>query len=335
MDIYSANNAIKRILSFVEAYSESNSAMYEKSKLRYQELLDNCEKAAELLSKCLSSPHKRGESLTCDDTTIDVQPECIDTDPVNSISGHFDECMEPVDSTQPVEISEYLDVDKDTPTVLELNTNELASTDVNPVVDTVPTESSPGNRRSSRDRSKKYNKGILRKYACMFRKLKNVHTDYVYANECISLLCDWFDARFSGADPNFRYNIRMISKWIQDIVIVYGNHLHDHTQDTLAANMRSWANSIRNSKESSKYAIPYEIYYGSQHYDQSGITLTAVVLWDIIYDAGLKDVCDPSDPMYPNEESVYRLCDKISPDSLDFYGPYTCNPNVLIRSSIS
>ena len=180
------------------------------------------------------------------------------------------------------------------------------------------------------------NKQMFANYSAVLYRLSTRSTGYPVADDCTRILWDWFDTRFiKGKSPKFCYNIKMMHKWLQTIVIVFGNHHRDGTLPEFINHMDSWCMSLLDSPDSCTHAVPFQIHYASKHLSEVGVSLQSVVLWDILYDHGLKELCDcrPSE-FYPSDDCVYSSCTEVSEESLNYYNNYKYDPAVLSRCQI-
>ena len=180
--------------------------------------------------------------------------------------------------------------------------------------------------------SSKARKKALKSYSSCLSKLSTIETAYPFANRCAKLLWTWFDVRFLKTvyGTNFRYNMKKFPEWIQSIVILYGKAIHDNDVASFEANFQAWLQSIINTDAKDKYAVPYDIYQLSRNMNSESITLDAVILWDILLDNGLRDVCTTDkDDLYMDEYDIYNLADTHSPAVLDSYCNYATHPEVF------
>ena len=90
---------------------------------------------------------------------------------------------------------------------------------------------------------------------------------------------------------------------------------------------REWLLSIGPGMD---YAIPYEVYQLDNYLESSKMTLTAVVIWDILLDCGLRDLCaDSSSEFYPSEDCVYSLVGSLNSSVMDPYKHYKFDKSIL------
>jgi len=178
-------------------------------------------------------------------------------------------------------------------------------------------------------------KQALVEYAKVFETLVTKHISLRSAQKCAELLDYWFKTRFlTKSCSNFHYNMKRVPGWIRDIVIVYGYNVNVDTEDQFIQKFEEWCRSIE-TDTSNVYAVPYFIYSFNRYPDASQLTLTAAVLWDVLLDNGLSQLCSLSDnEMYPTEDCVYRLCGQYNPGVLDAYEDYKMNSELLKKCKL-
>ena len=177
-------------------------------------------------------------------------------------------------------------------------------------------------------------KSVLRKYADILQNLSTVDFKYDAVDRCAKFLWYWFDVRFRQTvrTSGFRYNMKKFPIWIRDIVLMYGKAIHDNSYVNLDDSVRSWVGNLLTESESPNlYSIPYELYQFERDMCADDMTLEAVVLWDILIDNGLTELCTRStDDLFLNEDAVYGLCSEMNPSVLDSYTNYSEHPEILV-----
>lgn len=185
----------------------------------------------------------------------------------------------------------------------------------------------------SKSKAPSRNKGqILKDYRLCLSKLSTIDSGYSHVDECARLLWRWFDTRFLklSSGSKFKYNMKRFPMWIRDIVVLYGSALHDGSQLSFLQEFQAWLDSIAaDTNARDKYAIPYNIYQFNRSPSGEQATLEAAVIWDMLFNFGLREICREEDEFYPTESSVYDICDTLNPSSLDFYQDYVSHPEVL------
>ena len=70
--------------------------------------------------------------------------------------------------------------------------------------------------------------------------------------------------------------------------------------------------------------------------DSKLCTLQAAVIWDILYDNGLKLICDRSPyKLYPANDTIYMWIADVDPDMLDDYVNYKYDNTVLTKLGLT
>jgi hypothetical protein len=64
----------------------------------------------------------------------------------------------------------------------------------------------------------------LTMYRQVFKQASDYDFGYVEVNECAKLLDYWIYQRFSGLNPNFKYQIKQLPVWATFIIIAYGKY---------------------------------------------------------------------------------------------------------------
>jgi len=176
-------------------------------------------------------------------------------------------------------------------------------------------------------------KGALRKYTDVLQSIATVDFKYDYVSRCAKFLWYWFDVRFRQTvrTSGFRYNMKKFPVWVRDIVLMYGKAIRDNTYLDLDKNVRSWVDGLLAESDSPNlYSIPYDLYQFERDMCADDMTMEAAVLWDILLDNGLSELCThTSDDLFLSEGAVYDLCSELNPSVLDSYTDYASHPEVF------
>ena len=128
--------------------------------------------------------------------------------------------------------------------------------------------------------------------------------------------------------------MKRVPNWVRDIVILYGYHIESGTLRDFEGKFYSWISTI--SSGNNPYAVPYDVFNFDQSPDSNMLTLTAVVIWDILLDYGLRDLCcDPSSELYPSEDCVYSLVGSLNSSAMDPYKHYLYDPSIIERCNLT
>lgn len=165
---------------------------------------------------------------------------------------------------------------------------------------------------------------------CLYN-LQQQSSPYVESKECSELLWSWYNMRFISNSPSstFRYNIRRFPNWLRDIVILFGYHHEEGDLDSFISGFYNWISELKSAK-SHNFAVPFEVYQFNKSPDKNKMTLSGVVLWDVLCDTGLNSICtDLSSDLYPSDDSVYNLVGDYNPDILEKYINYKIDPSII------
>ncbi len=150
------------------------------------------------------------------------------------------------------------------------------------------------------------------------------------AEDCSKLLWAWFSARFCNRSSDFKYNMKRFPGWIRDIVILYAYHFENNSLNLFVDNFYQWIASI--STGTNNYVVPFEIYDFNRSPKPEMVTLSAVVLWDVLLDCGLRSLCDDSSSeFFPTEDCVYSLVGMINSKIMDPYQNYLYDNSILTK----
>ena len=181
---------------------------------------------------------------------------------------------------------------------------------------------------SSRDK-----KTAINSYKVCLHNLSNTEMIVQEAEDCSEILWRWFSSRFLDHQENFLYKITMLPNWLRDIVILYGSYLDCGLIDDFTTSFNSWIDSIDSSMP---FAVPYEVHQLYTNVDTSKMTLTAVVLWDVLLDHGLRSLCNnvPS-ALYPAEDAVYTVVGSLNSNAMDPYTHYSYEKSILSKCNLT
>lgn len=175
-------------------------------------------------------------------------------------------------------------------------------------------------------------KKALKNYNEHLLKMSDMSSGYLFADRCAKLLSTWFNVRFvkTAYSTSFRYNMKKVPEWIQSIVVLYGKAIQENNVAEFETQFQTWITSIVSTEAGNKYAVPYDVFQFCKDPNPETITLDAVILWDILLDNGLRDLCTPEkDDLYLDEYSIYNLCSSVNSDVLEDYCDYSTHPELF------
>lgn len=300
MDINSAEKSLAKLLAYVQDLADTKPRLYRKSRGKLKDLADTCTEVV----KCVA---------------IILQDEVLATDDVEFGSGSS--IVSALNSMQNdiTQVCSFAGVrDKvDTSSVVS---DRLIHTE--PISEPVPVSANA-------------KKQALRSYRNTLQKLSTIDYKYDAVKRFADLLWFWFDTRFVKTvhGTGFKYSMKRFPTWIRDIVILYGKAIRDNDYIRFDNQFRWWIQSLSDSANSSnKYAVPYWVYEFERDMKPEDMSLEAVVLWDILIDTGMSELCTSvSDELRIREDAVYSLCGDINPSVLDGYMNYADHPEILIN----
>lgn len=155
------------------------------------------------------------------------------------------------------------------------------------------------------------NKQTLRKYGQVLEQASNYDFSCVEARECAYILNKWFKARFSNTPKSnsFKYNIAYIPEWITDIIVLYGKYHSNHDTSSFINMMNDWCDNL--SRESVKWAVPYEVYNLNKVVEPTNYTVNAVVIGDILMDEVLYQLTESSCPDIVANLECYPVASRV------------------------
>lgn len=177
---------------------------------------------------------------------------------------------------------------------------------------------------------------VISDYREALNAIADKQSCYPAVNEVSALLWKWFRARFidrQNIATDFRYNIRRLSDWVRDTVILYGHAVENNTADAFISMFDEWCNSLMYAESRDRHAVPYCIYEFDKNPSSEMMTLTGAVLWDMLMDHGLIGISSElrNSDLYLDPSAIYNLCDSIAPEVLDNYRNYKSDDTIKSR----
>ena len=295
MDIYIAKEHMDKLLTYVKNVADSKPRMYQKSKDRLRDIAETCQKVVQIISEILQE---------------EILEDCYD----DSSESNNSEILQMV-----LDMQEEL-----------LHLKQFVSYKDNEVCSASSTQRVKSNEPLVKRISIDDRKFAMSKYRTVLKRISESYTEFPQVSELCKLLYRWFETRFYTSmkyNKDFRYNIRRIPVWISDIIIVYSNHLIKKDSDEFVHDFYSWCDDLL-TDNSGKFAVPYEVYQFDKE-ERKTIYLNSVVIWDILLDLGLTELCNDSDDLYVSESYMYDTCMQAHPEQLNNYRNYNIDPSVI------
>ena len=152
----------------------------------------------------------------------------------------------------------------------------------------------------------------LRTYRHTFNQASNYDFGYIEVNECAELLNCWLIHRFSGINPNFKYQITQLPVWASFIVIAYGKYHALGYTAKFVIDFKSWCEQL-DSDDSNCWALPQNIFSMTKVIDPGNFTIDAMVIYDILVEGCLSALMDVQIPMNPSY--IVNLLKQYRPDT--------------------
>jgi hypothetical protein len=151
---------------------------------------------------------------------------------------------------------------------------------------------------------KKLTADTVKLYKSIFEQAAHTNFGYVEVNECAKLLNHWIIRRFSGYNPNFRYQIKQIPIWATFIVIAYGKYHSLGQTRQFSEEFIEWCDDL-DSDNNNCWALPYSVFNMMKVLNSDNFTADAIVIYDILIEKclyqlldGAKNVKAPMDSSY-------------------------------------
>ena len=135
---------------------------------------------------------------------------------------------------------------------------------------------------------------------------------------CAQLLLDWYHSRFlstSKSSSKFRYNINQIREWVIAIVVAYSRSVFDEVSDEFVQKFKGWCVSVTDpNSPQHRDPLPYDVYLVAKNIDESCLTSTSLVMWDVLFDTGLKAMVHGTyNYIYFDKTDILSLCKSACP----------------------
>ena len=298
MDIYSAEAQVKKLLEYVTSLSESQSKMYKKTKVRLNDLASTCSQVVEVISRILQ------------------ERALEENDSDSEFGGHADVDIMGALANMQMQIDtlhRFVLPPKD-----EFEHSEIST---------------------KSDLTSAVRKRVFSDYKSALRGCAVSASPYPAVVELSDVLWTWFRARFVNSlnvDSGFRYNIRRWPEWIKDIVVMYGYSIDNNSTTEFVQEFKSWCNELSFSTANAKYAVPFNIYQFDKHPESDKLSVTAVILWDMLLDSGLSKISAETkgSDLYPSASAIYDMCEQLAPEVLDSYRHYKTDASIDRRFKI-
>lgn len=152
----------------------------------------------------------------------------------------------------------------------------------------------------------------VRSYKDKFKQASEFDFGYVEVNECAEILNTWISKRFSGDNPNFRFQPKEIPNWAAFIVIAYGKNHASGNAKNFMNQFYAWCDSLENIDNT--WALPTTVYRMTQHINPNDLTMDAVVIYDILMNECLYQLVGNKVKLPMNSGYIVDLVKEYRPD---------------------
>ena len=170
-------------------------------------------------------------------------------------------------------------------------------------------------------------KDIVRRYRNVVEYTAGIETGCYVVDDCADLIWKWFSTRFVHYSRSFKYNVKNLKSWTIAIVLLYGKHHEMGDIISFKDEFDSWMSDVLSG--TNNYAVPYEVNLVANNIDESCLTLSGIVIWDVLVDKGYNRLCSDSSKVYPSEDEIYELYASKFPSILNQYRRYQFDESIL------
>lgn len=153
----------------------------------------------------------------------------------------------------------------------------------------------------------------LRQYKDVFNQAASMDFGYTEVNECAQMLNYWISRRFSGFNPNFKYQIKQLPIWATFIIIAYGKYHEVGETITFVNAFKEWCDNL-DEDTSNCWALPYNVFNMTKVIDPSNFTVDAMIIYDILVNGCLYQLIDGKTKIPMDSSYIAKLLKEYCPD---------------------
>lgn len=168
----------------------------------------------------------------------------------------------------------------------------------------------------------------LTQYKNVFRQASEYDFGYVEVNACADLLNYWITRRFSGNNPNFKFQIKQLPIWSTYIVIAYGKHHSEGYAQKFVTEFKEWCDGL--SDKNNCWALPYDIFSMTKDINPNNFTIDAMVIYDILITGCFYQLIDGKIPM--DSSYIAKLIKEYQPENAHYVRTRFTRQQELIES---
>lgn len=266
MDIYSAEKYLTKILTYVKSLSTDGPNLYQKSKIRYRNMISICNE----ISKCMCDIIADSSMCETDDSA-----EIIKSNNEITLESIYEEVSK---------LKELFQYPSNLKSVSEPAYQIESNQDSEYLTSNVPPISS------------KTKKSIMHKYLA-FAKEDNVgKSTCKEVNECTRYVKEWITKRFIHNSDGFRFKLSKLPIWLTHYVIAYYSYWKSNNLHTFDEDIDNWYSDI--SDKHLNYPTPYSV-HSLINSDLSSVLDTGFYcLWMHVMETYLEPLSKISPPEY-------------------------------------
>ena len=167
--------------------------------------------------------------------------------------------------------------------------------------------------RKQSPESKKLAAITLDRYCEIFKVASTLDFGYYEVNECAQLLWLWISQRFSGFNPNFKFQIKQLPIWATFIVIAYGKYQSIGETTRFVTDFTNWCNGL-DADTSNCWALPYNIFNMTKVIDPNNFTVNAMVIYDLLINGCLYQLMDDNTKIPMDSSYIAKLVKEYHPE---------------------
>ena len=310
MELKNAESSIRKILDCVQLTADSDTKLYDKSKLRLKNIAETSSQIISVVAGLIQIGEQRSEANEIAITRKDDLQKQIDV---------LTKRIEKLEKTANVEKVAEPKVKEQEEKILAVNNNEK--------------------RATAKRFAPEELKAIVSRYGSTLQRLARTESNVPVVNKCADMLWRWFDGRINkkyANAPKFTYDVRRLKELIYAFVLFFGYNFENGKQAEMYQNFDEWLRMLSIAPDSNKWIAPYDVfcidkaYRANKRLDRKYANLTAVVLYDVLFENGLNELCGTElNEACLSDSEIWKRVEKANIDVLDPYVNYKSDPKIL------
>ena len=153
----------------------------------------------------------------------------------------------------------------------------------------------------------------IRQYKDVFAQAAGQDFGYTEVNECAQMLNYWISRRFSGFNPNFKYQIKQLPIWATFVIIAYGKYHAVGQSIKFVSDFKKWCDGL-DDDTSNCWALPYNVFNMTKVIEPSNFTVDAMVIYDILVNGCLYQLIDGKTKIPMDSSYIAKFIKEYCPD---------------------